>query len=87
MALAAEECVELKHALKGKATNYRYSDVARWLQRGDFVEPRGATGSHRVWTHSGGRRVQLVDHGAGELLPVYVKRAFRTIREANGCPE
>jgi predicted RNA binding protein YcfA (HicA-like mRNA interferase family) len=86
MPLGMDDCAELLTILRSKATGYRYSDMVRWLRRADFKEPEKPSGSHRVWVHEGsGRRAQLVEHGAGDLLPVYVKRACRVMREANQC--
>jgi predicted RNA binding protein YcfA (HicA-like mRNA interferase family) len=88
MPLSAAECEALKQVLNGKATNQKHLDVARWLRRGDFEEPKGTGGSHSVWVHpSSGRRVLVADHGGGQMNPVFVKKVYRTIREANGCPE
>lgn len=78
------DCDELKVALSGKATNYVYRDVARWLQRANF-SLRSSRGSHRVWGRPGSAVVQLVEKGAGALLPVYVKRAAQTLWEVLGC--
>jgi predicted RNA binding protein YcfA (HicA-like mRNA interferase family) len=69
----------LEALLLGKATNVRYSDVTRWLDRAGFQPPLSSAGSHRVWYHPSGARVQLVEKGKGELLPAYVKRAIKTI--------
>lgn len=87
MALSPQECAELKEVLRGKGTNHRYADVARWLRKADFDPPRDAEGSHRVWVHPSGRRVLLVDRGHGPILPVYVKKAIRTILEVGACPD
>lgn len=87
MALSPDDCAELKDVLRGKATNHRYADVARWLQRAGFDPPASTEGSHRVWVHPGGRRVLLVDKGHGPILPVYVKKAIRTILEVGACPD
>lgn len=73
--------------LSGKGTNRSYSDVARWLRRGNFEPPKMPEGSHRVWVHTSGRRVQLVEHGRGELLPAYVKNAAKIILEVGECPD
>lgn len=85
MKLSDADCREIQGALQGKGTNYRYADVALWLQRADFVAPKGGDGSHRWWRHPSGRRVQVVDKGHGQLLPVYVKRAARAILDLGGC--
>lgn len=87
MALSHKDCDELRNVLAGKATNYTYSDVARWLRRADFDPPTKPQGSHRVWVHpQSGRRVQLVEHGRGDLLPAYVKNAAKIILEVAECP-
>lgn len=87
MALSRKDCDEIRSVLTSKATNYTYSDVARWLKRGNFEPPQKPQGSHRVWVHPrSNRRVQLVDHGRGELLPAYVKNAARIILEVGECP-
>lgn len=85
MKLSVSDCAEIRGALTGKATGYSYADVAIWLRHADFDPPRKTSGSHRTWRHPGGRRVPLVDRGHGELLPVYVKAAARTILEVGGC--
>ena len=87
MALSRKDCDEIRSVLSGKATNYTYSGVARWLKRASFEPPKKPQGSHRVWVHQRKRRVQLVDHGRGELLPAYVKNAARIILEVGECPE
>jgi len=84
MNLSDADCWEIRGALQGKATNYRYADVALWLRKADFLLPSG-DGSHRWWRHPGGRRVQVVDKGHGQLLPVYVKRAAHAILDLGGC--
>jgi predicted RNA binding protein YcfA (HicA-like mRNA interferase family) len=83
--LSTSDCEAIRRALEGKATGYRYSDVARWLQRAGFEPPRKAEGSHRVWYHARGRRVQLVEKGHGEMLPAYVKNAARILLEMELC--
>lgn len=87
MDLRDGDCRQIVAAASGKATGYRYGQVAGWLARADFAPPRNTTGTHRVWRHPSGRRVQLVDKGAGEMLPVYVKRAAKAIIDLGGCPE
>lgn len=87
MSLSPAECAELLAVTQGRATGYRYSEVARWLRRADFRPPAKPKGSHRVWTHPSGRRVGMVDTGKGEVLHAYVKKAIRTMREANRCPD
>jgi predicted RNA binding protein YcfA (HicA-like mRNA interferase family) len=85
LALSDRDCSELRHALKSKATNYRYSDVARWLEGSGFREA-GGKGDHVVWKHPSGRRVGLV-RKPGNLLPAYVKEAARRILETGACPD
>jgi hypothetical protein len=88
MPLSKADCQELRDLLCGKATGYRYNDVARWLKRAGFEPPRKAEGSHRVWSSADGvRRVQLVQSGHGEMLPPYVKQAARVLLEMGLCPE
>lgn len=87
MPLTVAECEELKQVLSGKATNQKHLDVARWLRRGDFEEPKGTGGSHVVWVHPSGARFLVASHGGGQMNKHYVKKAYRTIREANKCPE
>ena len=82
--LSASDCAEIREALAGKATNYRYSQVARWLRRADWME-HGSGSSHRTWRSPAGTRQPMVDGGGGTLLPVYVKRAARAILEDGGC--
>lgn len=85
MPLSGADCREVRGALEGKATNYTYADIAKWLRRANFEPPRNPKGSHRVWVHPSGRRVQLVERGHGELLPAYVKNAARVILETGAC--
>ena len=88
MPLTADDCREILQALRGKATNFRYADVALGLHGGSFAPPkRQSNGSHRVWRHPTGRRVMIPDRGRGKLLPVYVKKAAKAILEAGGCDE
>ena len=84
MPLSEGDCKDLREALAGKATGYRYSNVARWLRAAGFVE-HGAGGSHRTWRHASGVRIPMVDKGKGHLLPVYVKRAARGIFGTGEC--
>ena len=84
MALSRKDCQEVRTALMGKATNFRYSDVARWLRKAGFDPPTTTEGTHRVWAHPSGRRVGLVEKGRGEMLPVYVKRAAQAILDLGG---
>lgn len=84
MALSWRELEEIASALRGKATNFKYSDVARWLQRAGFQLHGLPKGSHRVWIHPTGERVQLIEKGRGEMLPVYVKNAARAILKLRG---
>jgi hypothetical protein len=86
VALSAKDCAEIREALAGKATNFRYTRVARWLRRADWTE-HGEGSSHRAWKAPTGRRLPSVDSGGGELLPVYVKRAARAILEEGGCDD
>ena len=87
MDLSGRDCGEIRGALEGKATNYRYADVARWLRKADFTPPRKTSGSHRWWRHPSGRRVGVPDHGRGQVKRWYVKEAAKAIVEIGGCPE
>jgi predicted RNA binding protein YcfA (HicA-like mRNA interferase family) len=82
--LSAKDCAEIRSATGGKATGYRYADVARWLQRAGWSE-HGSKSSHRTWRSPKGSRQPVVDGGGGEILPVYVKRAARAILQDGGC--
>jgi len=86
MTLSAKDCLELAQALGGKALGYRYGDIVRWLRRADCREGPGDGGSHRTWTHPSGKKIPLVDRGAREVLPVYVKRAARVLQEEDCRP-
>lgn len=85
MRLTAADCMELRAILGGKATGYRYADVAILLDKADFEPPKKPSGTHRTWRHPSGHRVPIVDNGHGELLPVYIKRAARMILSVGGC--
>jgi len=87
MRLSSVDCREIRTALAGKATGFRYADVAIWLSKADFAPPRKPDGTHRTWRHTGGKRVPLVDTGHGELLPVYVKKAARAVLAVGGCQD
>lgn len=65
--------------LNGKATNYRYSDLVRWLTRAHCRPPKKG-GSHETWRHPSGRRIPLV-RGTGVLLPAYPKKVARILLE------
>jgi hypothetical protein len=84
MPLSAADCRDLQGVLSGKATGWRYTQVARWLRACGFVE-HGSHGSHRTWRHPSGRRVPMVDKGKGQLLPVYAKRAAQAILDLGEC--
>ncbi len=86
MPLSEKDCAEIRSVLLGKATEYRYSEVARWARRAGFEPPRNPEGSHRVWTNATGRRIPLVEKGHGGLLPPYVKNAARVLLEVGACP-
>ena len=85
MALTSRDCSEIRQALKSKATNYRYSDLVRWLEAAGFHRV-GGKGDHVVWKHPSGRRVGLVSR-PGHILPAYVKETARRILESGACPE
>lgn len=85
MSLSRKDCRTIRAVLQARATGFRYADVARWLRRAGFEAPVRKDGSHRVWVHSSGRRVVLVERGHGELLPAYVKEAARVILEIGAC--
>lgn len=87
MRLSPKDCEEIRAILQGKATGYRYGQVAKWLGDADFVPPKRPDGTHRTWRHPSGRRVPLVDKGHGELLPVYTKKAARAILDVGACDE
>lgn len=80
MSLSDADCATIRQALEGKATNSSYDDVVKWLRHADFVPPKRRVGSHEVWRHPTGKRVQLVYHG-------HVKRAAQTIVSLGECPE
>lgn len=65
--------------LGGKATNYRYSDVTRWLKRAGFAIS-SRKGTHETWRHPSGKRIPLVS-GTGTLLPAYPKTVARILLE------
>lgn len=70
---------QLREWFAGKATNVRYSELAAVLRALDWTEAKaGSGGSHRSWWHRNSPIVvSVVDHGSGNLLPVYVKRAAK----------
>lgn len=83
-----KDCRELLAVIRSKALGYTYGDMVRWLKRaGCQLGPASGGGSHRVWIHPGGRRLQLTEPGSGALLPVYVKRIARILREEERCPD
>jgi predicted RNA binding protein YcfA (HicA-like mRNA interferase family) len=85
VALSGKDCDEIRQALQSKATNYRYSDLARWLERAGF-HVASRRGDHEVWKHGpSGRRVGIVMK-PGNLLPAYVKEVARRILEVGACP-
>lgn len=87
MPLSGKDCRKIRGVLEGKATNFRYSDVARWLERAGF-EHVGGKGSHRYWVHPAtGTRATLVERGKEELLPAYVKDAASAILKIGSCHE
>lgn len=85
MALTARDCSDIRHSLESKATNFRYADLARWLEAASF-HVAGGKGDHLVWKHPSGRRVGLV-RKPGHVLPAYVKETARRILETGACPE
>lgn len=85
MPLSASDCTEIREALKSKATNYRYADLARWLGQAGF-RLAGGKGDHEVWKHKSGRRVGLVKK-PGNILPAYVKETAKRILEVGACPD
>ena len=85
MVLSRKDCDEIRQALASKATNYRYREVARWLDRAEF-HIASKRGDHEVWKHGpSGRRVGIV-RKRGDLLPAYVKEVARRILEVGACP-
>jgi len=87
MPLSAADCGKIRQVLKGRGTNYRNKDVARWLEKAGFQPPRNVSGSHRVWRHHSGRRIVLVDRGKGDILAPYVKNAAKILLEVGACPD
>jgi len=85
LALSDKDCTDIRHALKSKATNYRYADLVRWLGQAGF-HLAGGKGDHEVWKHPSGRRVGIVKK-PGNILPAYVKEVCRRILEVGACPE
>jgi predicted RNA binding protein YcfA (HicA-like mRNA interferase family) len=82
--LRDRDCKVLRGIVAGKGTNVAYPDLARLLQRAGW-ELAGSRGSHRTWRTETGRRIVLVDTGAGDVLPVYAKRAAAAILEGDSC--
>jgi predicted RNA binding protein YcfA (HicA-like mRNA interferase family) len=83
--LRGKDCAFLRGILSGKGTNVSYSDLARVLERAEWILA-GSRGSHRTWRNPSGRRIVLVEHG-GEVLPVYAKRAAAAILEDDVCED
>lgn len=73
MPLSERDREELRAILGGKATGFRYDDLARYLRRGDCIERTRKATSHRVWVTPGGGRVMVRDCGKRTLPPVYAK--------------
>lgn len=84
--LSARDCTEVRKILSGKGLGVRYRDLARFFRRADCRAPASNRGSHRVWVHPSGTRLQLKDDGSRELLPAYVKDALTKLATAEGCP-
>lgn len=82
--LGGKDCDFLRGIGGGKGTNVSYNDLARVLGRAGW-ELAGSRGSHRTWLSEAGRRIVLVDGGAGEVLPVYAKRTAAAILEGGAC--
>lgn len=79
MTLRDKDCEEVASALQGKKTGYRYSDLARWMNRAGAVEV-SRKGSHRTWKHPSGRYVTLRE-GSGHVLPCYVSDVGKLLLE------
>lgn len=75
----SQAVARLEEWCRGKATNVRYSELAAVLQCLGWQESKaGSGGSHRAWWHGNSPIVvSVVDHGSGNLLPVYVKKAAK----------
>jgi hypothetical protein len=86
MSFSRKDCEEVLAALKSKALGYRYQDLERWLRRADCrLVSESPSGSHRVWRHPSGRRIQLKTRGQRELLPAYVKAVAKALAEEERC--
>lgn len=64
--------------MRGRPKGWTYDQVKRVLEYYGF-ETRSKGGSHRLFKHSSGERVGLVDAGSGTLKPVYVEEAVAAI--------
>jgi predicted RNA binding protein YcfA (HicA-like mRNA interferase family) len=82
--LGKADCAFLRSVIGGRGTNVTYADLARLLQRAGWTLA-GTSGSHRTWRKPKAGPIVLVDAGAGEILPVYAKRAARTLLEDGAC--
>lgn len=75
-----------------RCVGFTYDDAASVLAGLGFscVET-GAGGSHRRWAqlHPSGQRViiGLVNHGHGDLKPVYIKQMLRLLKEHELMPQ
>ena len=86
MSFTADDCAEVRNILGGKGLGFRYADVTRFFKKADCQPPKKPKGTHRVWVHPTGARLQTKDDGNRQLLPPYVKKPLATLAQAEGCP-
>lgn len=61
--------------------DWRFDDVKAMLEGYGFRMTAGSGGSHRMFKHERGLRVNIPDSGSGTLLPVYVKNALAEVEK------
>jgi len=84
--LTPDDCAEIRKVLRSKGLGFRYRDLVRFFERAGCRPPSGGGGSHRVWVHPSGTRLQTKDDGKRELLPAYVKDSLSKLATAEDCP-
>lgn len=73
---AAGVFVKMKAHKKG----WRYGEVVPVLEAHGF-DLHNSKGSHRVFKHESGVRVEIIERGKGEMLPFYISGIISAIEE------